>query len=164
MGMDIAFWILAVISVGAALAVVFMRDIFRVALFMILCFFAVAGIYLTLSADFLAAAQVLIYVGAIGVLLMFAIMLTRESKRGSLSGRLRPLAMLVAILFMVTIILVVVSADWNVAAEVSKEPTTARIAQSIFSRDGFVLAFEIAAGLLLAAAIGAIVLVREKEK
>ena len=164
MGMDIAFWILAVISVGAALAVVFMRDIFRVALFMILCFFAVAGIYVALSADFLAAAQVLIYVGAIGVLLMFAIMLTRESKRGSLTGRLRPLAMLVAILFMVTMILVVISTDWNVAAEVSKEETTAKIAQSIFSRDGFVLAFEIAAALLLAAAIGAIVLVRDKEK
>ena len=164
MGMDIAFWILAVISVGAALAVVFLRDIFRVALFMILCFFAVAGIYVALSADFLAAAQVLIYVGAIGVLLMFAIMLTRESKRGSLTGRLRPLAMLVAILFMVTVILVVISTDWNIAAEVSKEETTAKIAQSIFSRDGFVLAFEIAAALLLAAAIGAIVLVREKEK
>jgi NADH:ubiquinone oxidoreductase subunit 6 (subunit J) len=164
MGMDIAFWILAVICVGAALAVVFMRDIFRVALFMILCFFAVAGIYVTLSADFLAAAQVLIYVGAVGVLLMFAIMLTRDSKRGSLTGKLRPLAMLVAILFMVTMILVVISTDWNVAAEVSKEPTTARIAQSIFSRDGFVLAFEIAAALLVAAAIGAIVLVREKDK
>jgi NADH:ubiquinone oxidoreductase subunit 6 (subunit J) len=164
MGMDVAFWILAVISVGAALAVVFMRDIFRVALFMILCFFAVAGIYVALSADFLAAAQVLIYVGAIGVLLMFAIMLTREGKRGSLSGRLRPLAMLVALLFMVTMILVVISTDWNVAAEVSKEPTTEKIAQSIFSRDGFVLAFEIAAALLLAAAIGAIVLVREKDK
>jgi len=164
MGMDIAFWILAVISVGAALAVVFMRDIFRVALFMILCFFAVAGIYVALSADFLAAAQVLIYVGAIGVLLMFAIMLTREGKRGSPTGKLRPLAMLVAILFMVTIILVVISTDWKLAAEVSKEPTTARIAQSIFSRDGFVLAFEIAAALLLAAAIGAIVLVKEKEK
>jgi NADH:ubiquinone oxidoreductase subunit 6 (subunit J) len=163
MGMDIAFWILAVICVGAALAVVFMRDIFRVALFMILCFFAVAGIYVTLSADFLAAAQVLIYVGAVGVLLMFAIMLTKDSKRGSLTGKLRPLAMLVAILFMVTMILVVVSTDWNVA-EVSKEPTTARIAQSIFSKDGFVLAFEIAAALLVAAAIGAIVLVREKDK
>jgi NADH:ubiquinone oxidoreductase subunit 6 (subunit J) len=164
MGMDIAFWILAVICVGAALAVVFMRDIFRVALFMILCFFAVAGIYVTLSADFLAAAQVLIYVGAVGVLLMFAIMLTKDSKRGSLTGKLRPLAMLVAILFMVTMILVVVSTDWNVAAEVSKEPTTARIAQSRFSKDGFVLAFEIAAALLVAAAIGAIVLVREKDK
>jgi NADH:ubiquinone oxidoreductase subunit 6 (subunit J) len=70
----------------------------------------------------------------------------------------------VAILFMVTMILVVVSTDWNVAAEVSKEPTTARIAQSIFSKDGFVLAFEIAAALLVAAAIGAIVLVREKDK
>jgi len=164
MGMDIAFWILAVICVGAALAVVFMRDIFRVALFMILCFFAVAGIYVTLSADFLAAAQVLIYVGAVGVLLLFAIMLTKDIKRGSLTGKLRPLSMLVSILFMVTMILVVISTDWNVAAEVSKEPTTARIAHSIFGKDGFVLAFEIAAAMLVAAAVGAIVLVRERDK
>jgi len=103
-------------------------------------------------------------VGAIGVLLMFAIMLTKDSKRGSLTGKLRPLSMLVAILFMVTMILVVISTDWNVAAEVSKESTTARIAHSIFGRDGFVLVFEIASALLVAAAIGAIVLVRERDK
>lgn len=163
MGLDIAFWVLAVVSVGAALAVVLMRDIFRAALFLVLCFFTVAGIYITLSADFLAGAQVLIYVGAIGVLIIFAIMLTRESRRGSPSGRLRLPALLIGLLFLVTMVFVVVSTDWHVIAELPTEPTTTAIAQALFSgEDGFVLAFEIAAALLLAAVIGAIVLVREK--
>ncbi len=162
MGLDIAFWVLAVVSVGAALAVVLLHDIFRAALFLVLCFFTVAGIYITLSADFLAGAQVLIYVGAIGVLILFAIMLTRESRRGSPSGRLRLPALLVGLLFLVTMVFVVVSTDWHVTAELPTEPTTTAIAQSIFGEDGFVLAFEIAAALLLAAVIGAIVLVREK--
>ncbi len=163
MGLDIAFWVLAVVSVGAALAVVLMRDIFRAALFLVLCFFTVAGIYITLSADFLAGAQVLIYVGAIGVLIIFAIMLTRESRRGSPSGRLRLPALLIGLLFLVTMVFVVVSTDWHVIAELPTEPTTTAIAQALFSgEDGFVLAFEIAAALLLAAIIGAIVLVREK--
>lgn len=163
MGLDIAFWVLAVVSVGAALAVVLMRDIFRAALFLVLCFFTVAGIYITLSADFLAGAQVLIYVGAIGVLIIFAIMLTRESRRGSPSGRLRLPALFIGLLFLVTMVFVVVSTDWHVIAELPTEPTTMAIAQALFSgEDGFVLAFEIAAALLLAAVIGAIVLVREK--
>ncbi len=162
MALEIAFWVLAAVSVGAALAVVLLRDIFRAALFLVLCFFTIGGIYVTLSADFLAGAQVLIYVGAIGVLIIFAIMLTRESRRGSPSGRLRLPALVVGLLFLVTMVLVVVGTDWNVVAEPPTEPTTSAIAQALFSGEGFVLAFEIAAALLLAAIIGAIVLVREK--
>ena len=70
MGFDIAFWILAVVGVAAALMVVLQRDVFRAALSLVLCFLIVAGIYVTLSADFLAAAQVLIYVGAISILII----------------------------------------------------------------------------------------------
>ncbi|GAI71044.1 unnamed protein product, partial [marine sediment metagenome] len=69
MGFEIAFWALAVVGVAAALAVVLLRDVFRAALSLVLCFLAVAGIYVTLSADFLAAVQVLVYVGAISVLI-----------------------------------------------------------------------------------------------
>ena len=163
MGLDIAFWILAVVCVGAALAVVLLRNIFRAALFLILCFFTVAGLYVTMGADFLAGAQVLIYVGAIGVIIIFAIMLTRESREGSPSGRLRLPALLVGLIFMVTMVLVVVGTDWSVVAEVSSKPTTSAIAEALFNgEEGFVLAFEIAAALILAAIIGAIVLVREK--
>ncbi|GAI40794.1 unnamed protein product, partial [marine sediment metagenome] len=77
MGLEIAFWLLAVVGILAALAVVLLRNVFRAALCLVVCFLAVAGIYITLSADFLAVAHVLIYVGAISVLIILAIMLTR---------------------------------------------------------------------------------------
>jgi NADH-quinone oxidoreductase subunit J len=163
MALEIAFWVLAAVIVGAAVAVVLLRNIFHAALFLVLCFFTIAGIYIILSADFLAGAQVLIYVGAIGVLIIFAIMLTRETQRGSPSGRLRLPALLVGLLFLATMVFIVVSTDWHVVAEIPTEPTTSAIAQALFSgEEGFVLAFEIAAALLLAAIVGAIVLVREK--
>jgi len=162
-GVTASFWVLAVVGVASALAVVFLRDIFRAALFLVLCFFAVAGIFVILSADFLAVAQVLIYVGAIAVLIIFALMLTRETQRGSPSGRFRFLAFLVGAVFLVAMILVVTGTDWQAITEAPTEPTTSSLAQALFSEEeGFILPFEIAAALLLAAIIGAIVLLREK--
>lgn len=162
-GIAISFWILAAVIIASALAVVMFRNIFHAALFLVLCFFTIAGIFVILSADFLAAAQVLIYVGAIAVLIIFAIMLTRETHRGSPSGRLRLPALMLGLLFLATMVFVVVSTDWNVVAEIPTEPTTSAIAHALFSgEEGFVLPFEIAAALLLAAIIGAIVLVRER--
>ena len=89
MGLAIAFWILAVVGILAALGVVLLRNVFRAALSLILCFLAVAGLYVTLSADFLAAVQILIYVGAISVLIILAIMMTREVQQGNLSNKLQ---------------------------------------------------------------------------
>ena len=170
MAIEIAFWILALIMVGAALAVVLLRDIFRAALLLILCFFTVAGIYITLNADFLAAVQVLIYAGAIGILLIFAIMLTRNLKEGNPFNRLKLPALIVALLFLATVIGVVVSTNWATVTGVSQavempvdQPTTGYIATALFDQSkGFVLPFEIASVLLLAALIGAIVLVKDR--
>jgi len=162
MGLEIAFWVLAILGVVAALAVVLLRDIFRAALSLILCFLAVAGIYVTLSADFLAAAQVLIYIGAISVLIILAIMLTREVQRGSLSNKLRIPAFVVAVLLLGVVGLAVVNTPWQVSAVPPLEPTTAALAGKLFGEGGFILAVEIAAVLLLATILGAIVLVRER--
>ncbi len=162
MGLEIAFWVLAIVAVAAALAVVLLPNIFRVALSLILCFLAVAGIFVTLSADFLAAVQVLIYVGAIAILIILAIMLTREIERGSLSSRLKVPAFLSALLFLGVTIFAVINTSWPVSGLPPQEPTTAALATKLFGQDGFILAVEISALLLLAAIIGAIVLVREK--
>ncbi len=89
MGLVIAFWILAAVAILAALGVVILRNVFRAALSLILCFLAVAGLYITLSADFLAAVQILVYVSAISVLIILAIMVTREVQQGNPSKRLR---------------------------------------------------------------------------
>ena len=162
MGIDIAFWILAVIVVAAALAVVLLGDVFRAALSLVLCFLGVAGIYVTLNADFLALVQVLVYVGAISVVIILAVMLTRDVHRGSPANRLRLPAFLVAALFLGGVAYALVSTDWQVSTASPLEPTTSAIAGLLLGEGGFILPVEIAPLLLLAAIIGAIVLVREK--
>ncbi len=162
MGLDIAFWILAVIGIAAALTVVLLRNVFRAALSLVLCFLTVAGIYATLSADFLAAVQVLVYIGGISVLILLAIMLTREFQRGSPSNKLQFPAFLVAILFLMVVAFALINTPWQVSTLPPLEPTTAALAGKLLGEGGFILSVEIAAFLLLAATLGAIVLVREK--
>ncbi len=162
MGLDIAFWILAVVGIAAALTVVLLRNVFRAALSLILCLITVAGIYVTLSADFLAVVQILIYVGGISVVIILAIMLTREVHEGSPSNKLRIPAFIVAILFFGVVAFALINTPWQVSSELPLEPTTSALAGKLLGEGGFILAVENAATLLLAAILGAIVLVREK--
>lgn len=162
MGLEITFWILAIVGIAAALAVVLLRNVFRAALSLIFCFLAVAGIFVTLSADFLAAVQVLIYVGAISILIILGIMLTREVQRGSTSNRLRIPAFIVAVFFLVVVAYAMTSTQWQLAGIPPQEPTTSALGIRLFGEGGFILPVEIAPILLLAAILGAIVLVREK--
>jgi NADH-quinone oxidoreductase subunit J len=159
---DIVFWILAAVTVGAALAVVILRDVFRAALSLVLLFLTIAAIYVTLYADFLAVVQILIYVGAISILIIVAIMLTRDVWRGNPSGKLRIPALIVSLLFLGTMVFTVVSTKWETSGEPPLQPTTAAIGLSLFGEGGFILPVEITAVLLLAAVLGAIVLIREK--
>ena len=162
MGLAIAFWILAIVAVVAALSVVLLRNVFRAALCLVVCFLTVAGLYVTLSADFLAVVQILVYVGAISVLIILAIMLTREVERGSQSNKLRIPAFVVAVLFLGVVSFAMVNTPWQLATAPPQEPTISAIGGLLFGKDGFILPVEIAPVLLLAAIIGAIVLVREK--
>ncbi|RLC93569.1 MAG: NADH-quinone oxidoreductase subunit L [Chloroflexi bacterium] len=162
MAVDVAFWILAVLSVVAALAVIMLRDVFRAALFLILCFFTVAGIYVTLNAGFLAAVQVLIYIGAIAILLIFAIMFTRDAQAGNPSGRLRLPAGVAAVVLLGVMISSAVTYGWLEGGEMSEMTSTGGLGQLLFSENGFVLPLEIAGVMLLAAALGAIAIMREK--
>ena len=162
MGLAVTFWIMAVVTVAAALGVVFIRNVFRAALMLILCFIAVAGIYITLSADFLAAVQILVYVGAISVLIILAVMMTREVQRGSPANKMEIPAAVVAAVLLGILIYTVTNTPWNIAAEAPLSPTTVPLATKLFSESGFILPVEIGAVLLLAAILGAIVITREK--
>ena len=185
---DLAFWILAIVMIASAVAVVILRDVFKAALLLVLCFFTVAGIYITLNADFLGVVQVLVYVGAIGILLMFAIMLTRDIQQGSPFNRINGPALLVALMILATVVAVVVTTEWTPieitdlpTVEVTDgtaveelpqaiaidfdSPSTEGIAKALFDKDrGFVFPFEVASVLLLAALIGAVVLVMSKKR
>jgi NADH-quinone oxidoreductase subunit J len=162
MALTISFWILAVVMIIAALGVVFLRNVFHAALSLILCFLMVAGLYITLSADFLAAVQILVYVGAISVLIILAIMMTREVQRGSPPNRLQFPAFVVALLFFEVLVLTLINTPWQISSTPPLAPTTASLATLLFGEGGFILPVEIAAVLLLSAIIGAIVLAREK--
>ena len=185
---DIAFWIIAGSTIIAALAVVQLRDLFRAAMFLVVSFFGVAAMFLLLRAEFLAVVQVLIYVGAISVLMIFAILMTRDVEQGSPPNRLRIPAGVLAILILLATSFVALGTDWNVVddripqaggAEITTAlggamlpPDTVSQIEKVYSntvpqiaglllRD-YVLAFEIASVLLLAAVIGALALVRER--
>ena len=173
---DIVFWVIAVSSIVAAIAVVQLRDLFRAALFLVVSFLGVAGMFVLLRAEFLAAVQVLLYVGAISVLIIFAILMTRDVEEGSPSHRARIPVGVVAALFGAAAIFVAVSTDWNLLEPAMHShalgDATVREIGDVFSntipwiarlllRD-FVLAFEVASVVLLAAVVGALALIRER--
>jgi NADH-quinone oxidoreductase subunit J len=162
MGLEIAFWIMAVVAVVAALAVVTMRNVFRAAISLVFCFVAVAALYITLSADFLAAAQVLVYVGGISVLILLGVMLTRDVPQASQSNRLRVPAFLVAAGLLGLLLFAIGGTTWNQPKALPVTPTTQALASHLFAPGGWLITLEIAGMLLLAAVVGAIVLAREK--
>jgi NADH-quinone oxidoreductase subunit J len=162
MGLVISFWILAVLTVVAALGVILQKNVFRAALSLVLCLAAIAGIFITLSADFLAAAQILIYVGAVSVLIILAIMLTHDFSQGNPSNRGRFPAFIVAVALFGLITWAVLSTNWQISTQLPLTPTTTGLAERIFGQNGFILPLEISGILLLAVIIGAIVMAREK--
>jgi len=160
--LSIGFWLLAIVAVGAALTVVVVKDVFRSALSLVLSLVAVAGVYITLSADFLAGVQILVYVGAISILLIIGIMLTREVQQGAPANKLRIPAFLVAVVFFGVMCFVFLQTPWVQASVAPVTPTAAPLADRLFSQNGYLLTVEIAGVLLLAAIIGAIALARDK--
>jgi NADH-quinone oxidoreductase subunit J len=162
MGATIAFWALAAVIIVAALGVIVQKNVFRVALALIVCLLAVAGIFVLLSADFLAAAQILVYVGAISVVIILAIMLTRQFAHGSTANRLRLPALLVSIVLFALLTFAVLETDWKLSTNQPAALTTPALAGQLFGSNGFILPLEISAVLILAVVIGAIVIAREK--
>ncbi|MDO8671857.1 MAG: NADH-quinone oxidoreductase subunit J [Dehalococcoidia bacterium] len=161
-GVAIAFYVLAAVIVGSTLSVVTVRNVFHAAMYLILSFVAVAGIFITLSADFLAAVQILIYAGAVAILFVIAVMLTHVPEQASQNNRLRAPALFVGALLFAAMTMIMVNTQWIIKADAPAENTPLLIANLLLSSSqGFVLPFEVASVLLLAAMIGAIVVARE---
>jgi len=161
-GIDISFWILAIVCVAAALAVVTLKNIFHAALALVLCFLTIAGVYILLNAEFIAVVQILIYVGAISVIIILAIMMTRDLQQANISNKLKIPAFIISLGFFIIMLYTFLNTEWNISGTIPAENTTSLLAGKLFSPNGYVLQVEIAALLLLAAIIGAIVLMRDK--
>ena len=160
---SVLFFLLAVGVVGAGIAVVTLRNIIHSAVAMMVCFGSLAGMYALLGAPIVAAAQVLIYHGAISVLILFAIMLTQagDADLPAPFHRQLPIAIVVALGMIGLVGWAIVQTDWSLAAEVAGAAVEA-IADAVFTT--YALPFEIISLLLLVAIIGAIYLARRPEE
>ncbi len=162
MGTQIAFWALAFVIIISALGVVVFHNVFRAALVLIVCFIGIAGIYILLSAEFLAIVQILIYVGGISILILLAILLTHDLPHGNPANKMRIPAFVIAVLFMGLVIYSVMSTTFPISAQPPSEPTTSTIGQMLLNQNGWLITTQLASVLLLAAILGAVVMAREK--
>ena len=151
------FILLSVLTLGGGLGVVLTRNVVHAALALLLSLLAVAGVYLILFAEFLALVQVLIYGGAIIIVLIFAIMLTRGAEYPRISdNRQWPLAAIAALgLLGVLIPAFLIGSMENTEAQ---SPVFGDLANSLFTR--WAIPFEVASLVLLVALIGAIIIAR----
>ncbi len=156
---DALFVLLGGTLLFAGLAVVTMRDIIRCGLAMMVCFGALAGMYVMAGAPLVAAAEVFVYIGAISVLILFAIMLTQTKfapSRLVFQTQAIPAA-IAAVVLVVIVVLAVVSTTWGGNGERGDTKTDA-VATALFG--GWVLPFEVVGVLLLAAVIGGVFLAK----
>jgi NADH-quinone oxidoreductase subunit J len=167
---SITFFVFSIFVLGGGLGVVSTRNLFHGALYLVLSLFGVAGLFVLLSAPFLAAVQVLVYIGAIAILIVFAVMLTRSMTHlTEIVNRQWWLSAVVGVLLFLFlaagIILPVWGANSAFAGQIAPEVvgTTEDLGIALVSGNQFVLPFEVASVLLTAAMIGAIVIARDDE-
>ena len=158
----ICFLILSSIIVAGSLAVVLLENIVYSAFLLGGVFMAVAGLYLLLNASFVAAAQILVYVGAVNVLILFAIMLVNNKEKLKPIPGLKTRKLIsggVCFGLLILLLRVSITTKWNLPGPISiGEEATERIGEHLFT--DYLLPFELASILLLMAMIGAIVLAR----
>jgi len=161
---QIVFYAFAAVTVVSAAIVVFARSLIYCAFSLLFTFFGVAVLYVYLGADFLAATQVVIYVGGILILLLFGVMLTHKLHDLDLKAETFQFVpgLLIALAVFATLLLVVFRTAWHSAGPRAMQPTTAQIGD-LFMKD-FILPFEVASVFLLVALIGAAMIVRRKPR
>ncbi|MFQ5498418.1 MAG: NADH-quinone oxidoreductase subunit J [Candidatus Zixiibacteriota bacterium] len=161
---DWIFFLLSVVILVSAFLVVSLRNIFHCALALVACLFAVAGLFIKLDAEFLAAAQVLVYVGAVAILMIFAVMLTSNlaGRRIRQTNHNVAVAFFVCVMFALGVLMLIGRTQvWRYAKDATQGNNALVLGKLLMTK--YVLPFEVVSALLLAALIGAIVLAREEK-
>ncbi len=160
----IIFTAVSLVTLGAAVAVVTNKNILHSAYFLVLAFVGVASIYVLLEAPFIAVVQVLIYIGAIAILIVFAIMLTRRLLSKDLERRNQQWigAFLGSLVLFAVLGWIVYSANWPVSGAAAPQDPINLLGEELLST--YVVPFEIASVLLLAALVGSILIGRERDQ
>jgi NADH-quinone oxidoreductase subunit J len=163
-GQEVIFWIAAVLIAGAGIRVVTSQNVVHAALYLVATLSGVAVLYVILLAEFVAWVQVLVYVGAVVVLMLFGLMLTRAPLgKANYDNHQRPLAAIcaAAIFGVTSYIMVDAFSGKEISFARTLGTTTASLSQVIFS--AYVLPFEVVSVLLLAALVGAVVVARRDD-
>jgi NAD(P)H-quinone oxidoreductase subunit 6 len=157
------FYLLAAVTILGAAGVAFSRNIVYSALSLMLSFLGVAGLYVLLNAEFVAGIQVLIYVGGVLVLTLFAVMLTQGIQDVEVSNASvgRPIAVLLVAGTFFVLFRAFLAATWHVGEPIEMASSTYGIGHALLG--AYVLPFEVASIVLLAVLIGAVVLARKDE-
>ncbi len=158
---EVLFWVFAVVMGVSAIRVVTTRNVVHAALFLVATLLGAAIMFVLLFAEFVAWVQVLVYVGAIVVLMLFGLMLTRAPiGKGDFDNDQRPLAAICALaVFVVSSVIMIDAFEGQEIDFTRTEGTTSKqVGNAIFS--DFVLPFEVVSMLLLAALVGAVVISR----
>lgn len=156
------FYVVAAVTVLGSLGVVLARNIVHSALFLVLALLSVAGVFILLAAEFLAIVQVLIYGGAVAILILFVMMLTRvRDNMTTLDGEQRPLAAIAAGTFLGMTVLAILSTDWPGETDEATVVSIDEIGNVLFTN--WAVPFEIASLVLIVALLGAIILARGEE-
>lgn len=163
-GQEYAFVVVSVVGMVSAFRLVTARNVVHAALYLVVTLATVAGAYLLLAAEFVAWVQILIYVGAIVILFLFGLMLTKAPiGREALDNQRRGVALAVGLAILAGLVLMIRDAfPWDDPKIDPGAGSAASVGTSIF-RD-YVLPFEVISFLLLAALIGAIVLARRDDR
>jgi NADH:ubiquinone oxidoreductase subunit 6 (subunit J) len=171
----IVFLILSVITLGSGLMVVTQRNLFRAALYLVLALFGVAGFFVLLSAGFLGVVQIFIYAGAIAILIIFAVMLTRNVMNPDSPQRNLQWGWAVGLSALLLVILILTfwpneieipisgvtlgGVDWALADEGAPVAGVGDLGRALVDAEQYALPFELASVLLLVAMIGAVYVV-----
>ena len=161
---QVIFIILSAVALIGALGVVVSRKLFHAAIYLVLSFVGVAGFYVLLEAEFLAMIQILVYVGAIAILIIFAIMLSRRmmSSEFRASNEQWLWALVAGVALFVILVVILVQVNWPVVEAAVPGNTVSELGQALVSPDQYLLVFEVASVLLLVALVGAVIIARER--
>lgn len=159
---QVIFYLVAALAIAGALGVVFSADIVHAALFLVLALLMTAGVFVLLSAEFFGLVQLLVYGGAVAILVIFALMLTRARQiRQQLDGPQKPFAFAAGIALAAGLIYMATASDWPGQTSRLRVVPLEQFSASLFTT--YTAPFEVASLVLLVALVGAVVIARSED-
>jgi NADH-quinone oxidoreductase subunit J len=165
---DVVFWIVALFIIFGCVAIISVNNIFKSAVFLALTMVSIAILYFLLSADFIGVIQILVYVGAVSVLIAFAVMLVKDVPNSNRTNKLINLSIIPSTIFLIILVFTIGAENWITKTSIDYEEPLGEIVVSNVSWIGellvreYFISFQASGLILLAALIGALALLRRE--